>query len=109
MAVTFALMAVPVKITALVLLSSEYPMDAMACEEHGEAVALSENGDDTVALLVGVETVTEENAGAAHTASAGKSKQRAFMQVSPNVFRVRVRLARSRLAESLSWANARRQ
>src|SRR5579863_8459803 len=61
-------------------------MEAMACVEQGDAVALNRNGEMTVALFAGVETVTLAKAGAAHTASAGARKQRVFMQVEPYGF-----------------------
>src|SRR5579871_4863386 len=82
-------------------------MEAIACVEHGDAVALTRNGELTVVLFAGVETVTLSKAGAAHTASAGVRKQRVFMQVGPYCFfKARVRLARSVLARSLSGAHS---
>src|SRR6516165_5635271 len=76
-------------------------MALIAWLEHGDAVALSRNGEATVALLVGEDTVTLAKAGAEHTASAETSRQRAFMRGFTR-FQVRRRLARSWLARSLS-------
>jgi len=58
-------------------------MAATGCDEHGDAAALSKNGELSVALFMGVETVTEENAGAAHTTSAEATRRRNLMQVLP--------------------------
>jgi hypothetical protein len=49
--------------TVLELLSIEYPIDVMACEEHAEAVALRAKGDTTDPWLAGFVTVTREKAG----------------------------------------------
>jgi hypothetical protein len=66
---TAAFTEVAYTIVVLVLLSSEYPIAAIACDEQDEAVACSANGEDTCAPVTGLITVTFENAGAAHTSS----------------------------------------
>ena len=58
-------------------------MDAIACAEQDDEVALSTNGDTTVALLAGVVTVILANAAGTHAANAEVSKQRDFMQDGP--------------------------
>ena len=56
-------------------------MALIAWLEHGDAVALSRKGEVTVALPVGVDTVTAAMAGVEHnTASAETSRQRDFIQ-----------------------------
>jgi hypothetical protein len=49
-----------------VLLSSEYPIAEIDCDEQGVAVACNANGEATCAPVAGLITVTFENAGAAH-------------------------------------------
>lgn len=54
-------------------------MDAIDCEEHGVAIAVSLKGDVTVAPLTGLLTVTLARAGTAQ-GSARAIRQRAFME-----------------------------
>jgi hypothetical protein len=53
-----------------VLLSIEYPIAAIDCPEHADAVAFNTNGEETCDPLMGELTVTLEYAGAAETISA---------------------------------------
>jgi hypothetical protein len=52
-----------------VLLSNEYPIAEIACDEHDESLAVNVKGDDTVAPLAGEETVGVANAVAAANSS----------------------------------------
>jgi hypothetical protein len=61
---------VPFTIVVFVLLSREYPIADIACEEHGEVVACNANGEDTCAPVAGLVTVTAENTGTAETSNS---------------------------------------
>ena len=67
-------------IVVLVLLSSEYPIAEIDCDEQGVAVACSANGEDTCAPAPGLITVTFENADAAHASSQ--------KEITPTLFRI---------------------
>jgi len=60
-------MEAPDTVVVDVLVSSEKPMEATGCDEHGVAVALSATGEVTAAPLAGLVTLTAANAGPVKT------------------------------------------
>jgi hypothetical protein len=68
----------------LALLSNEYPIAEIDCEEHAEAVAERLKGEETSAPLAGLLTLTPANAGIAARITRKEKRKETFLKVKGN-------------------------